>query len=179
MSIMELGALGEFVGAFAVVATLIYLALQIRQNSAMLEQNHEFSRASILQGSNVMYSTFRGLVAGDAGLARIYSRALSEEALEDDEAIRFEAYLEMYFAWVETLLNHLPTGLLFAEFKDMSEMDALANLKPYILKVLRTKVGASWWQSELTRANFTPSLIRLIDTFLRESEEGVDTATTA
>ena len=177
MSVMELGALGEFVGAFAVVATLIYLALQIRQNSTMLEQNHEFSRASILQGSNVMYSTFRGLIAGDAGLARIYNRALSEEELEDDEAIRFEAYLDMYFAWVETLLNHLPTDLLFAEFKDMSEMDT--PMKPYILKVLRTKVGASWWQSELTRANFTPSLIRLIDTFLRESEEGVDTATTA
>ncbi len=87
MSIVELGALGEFVGALAVVATLIYLALQIRQNSAMLEQNHEFSRASILQESNVMYSTFRGLIAGDAGLARIYHRALSEEALEDDEAI--------------------------------------------------------------------------------------------
>ena len=33
MSIMELGALGEFVGAFAVVATLIYLALQIRSNT--------------------------------------------------------------------------------------------------------------------------------------------------
>ena len=83
----------------------------------------------------------------------------------------------MYFAWVETLLNHLPTDLLFTEFKDMSEMDT--PLKPYILKVLRTKVGASWWQSELTRANFTPSLIQLIDTFLRESEEVVDTATTA
>ena len=79
MSIMELGALGEFVGAFAVVVTLIYLALQIRQNSAMLEQNHEFSRASILQESNAMYSTFRGLIAGDAGLARIYHRALSDE----------------------------------------------------------------------------------------------------
>ena len=33
MTIMELGALGEFVGAFAVVATLIYLAVQIRQNT--------------------------------------------------------------------------------------------------------------------------------------------------
>ncbi len=179
MSIMELGALGEFVGAFAVVATLIYLALQIRQNSAMLEQNHEFSRASILQESSVMYSTFRGLVAGDAGLARIYYRALSEETLEDEEAIRFEAYLEMYFAWVETLLNHIPMGLLFEDFKDMGEMDALAGLKPYILKVLRTKVGASWWQSELTRANYTPSFIHLIDTLLGESEEVVDTATTA
>ena len=34
MSILELGALGEFVGAFAVVLTLIYLAIQIRQNTS-------------------------------------------------------------------------------------------------------------------------------------------------
>ena len=33
MSIIELGALGEFVGAIAVVATLIYLAVQIRQTN--------------------------------------------------------------------------------------------------------------------------------------------------
>jgi hypothetical protein len=33
MSIMELGALGEFVGAVGVVATLAYLAVQIRQNT--------------------------------------------------------------------------------------------------------------------------------------------------
>ena len=138
------------------------------------ERDAHFSRASILQESNVMFSTFRGLIAGDAGPARIYHRALSDEVLEDDEAVRFHGYLDMYFAWVETFLNHLPTDLLFAEFKDMSEMDT--PLKPYILKVLRTKVGASWWQSELTRANFTPSLIQLIDTFLRESEEVVDTA---
>ena len=33
MDIMELGALGEFLGSFGVVATLVYLALQIRQNT--------------------------------------------------------------------------------------------------------------------------------------------------
>ena len=33
MSILELGALGELVGAIAVVVTLIYLAIQLRQNT--------------------------------------------------------------------------------------------------------------------------------------------------
>ena len=33
MSIMELGALGEFLGVFALVATLIYLSLQVRHAS--------------------------------------------------------------------------------------------------------------------------------------------------
>ena len=33
MSILELGALGEFLGAFAVVITLVYLGLQVRHNT--------------------------------------------------------------------------------------------------------------------------------------------------
>ena len=33
MSIMELGALGEFVGSILVLATLIYLVIQVRQNT--------------------------------------------------------------------------------------------------------------------------------------------------
>ena len=33
MNIMELGALGEFVGAIAVVATLAYLAIQVRASA--------------------------------------------------------------------------------------------------------------------------------------------------
>ena len=34
MSIMELGALGEFVGSILVLGTLVYLALQVRQGIA-------------------------------------------------------------------------------------------------------------------------------------------------
>jgi len=37
MTIMEFGAIGEFIGAFAVVATLIYLAIQMRQNTNALK----------------------------------------------------------------------------------------------------------------------------------------------
>ena len=36
MSIMELGALGEFVGAIAVVISLIFVGLQVRQNTKMV-----------------------------------------------------------------------------------------------------------------------------------------------
>jgi len=55
MSITELGALGEFVGAFGVVASLVYLGLQVRQVKKGAEreaasqlirscQNAEFTR---------------------------------------------------------------------------------------------------------------------------------------
>ena len=40
MSIIELGALGEFLGSIGVIATLIYLAIQIRQNTHSLDESH-------------------------------------------------------------------------------------------------------------------------------------------
>ena len=39
MSIMELGALGEFVGSFLVLLTLVYLSIQVRQNNKMTRTN--------------------------------------------------------------------------------------------------------------------------------------------
>ena len=36
MTIQDLGALGEFLGSIAVLATLVYLALQTRQNTAAI-----------------------------------------------------------------------------------------------------------------------------------------------
>jgi hypothetical protein len=49
MTIMELGALGEFVGAIAVVATLVYLAIQIRQNTHAMEEGKRLALAQTYQ----------------------------------------------------------------------------------------------------------------------------------
>ncbi len=49
MTIMELGALGEFVGAIAVVFTLAYLAIQIRQNTRAMEESRRLALAQTYQ----------------------------------------------------------------------------------------------------------------------------------
>ena len=49
MTIMELGALGEFVGAIAVVVTLAYLAAQIRHNTRVMEENERLALAQTYQ----------------------------------------------------------------------------------------------------------------------------------
>lgn len=49
MTLMELGALGEFVGAIAVVVTLGYLAIQIRQNTQSMEESRRLSLAQTYQ----------------------------------------------------------------------------------------------------------------------------------
>ena len=49
MTIIELGALGEFVGAIAVVLTLAYLAIQIRQNTRTMAESKRLALAQTYQ----------------------------------------------------------------------------------------------------------------------------------
>ena len=49
MTVMELGALGEFVGAVGVVVTLVYLAIQIRQNTQAMSENRRLALAQTYQ----------------------------------------------------------------------------------------------------------------------------------
>ena len=43
MTIMELGALGEFVSGIVIIVTLVYLTLQIRQVKREMQVNASFS----------------------------------------------------------------------------------------------------------------------------------------
>ena len=49
MTITELGALGEFIGAIGVVASLIYLAVQIRQNTQSMNESRKLALAQTYQ----------------------------------------------------------------------------------------------------------------------------------
>ncbi len=68
MDITTLAAWGEFIGGIAVVASLIYLAGQIRQNSRLL-------RASSSSVSAAGQNSIAELMAQDSELARIVNRS--------------------------------------------------------------------------------------------------------
>ena len=52
MDLEALGNLGDFVGGIAVIVTLIYLALQVRQNNRQLHENAAATRAATVQSAN-------------------------------------------------------------------------------------------------------------------------------
>lgn len=84
------GAIGEVIGAIAVVGTLIYLALQIRnQNAATNLQIQE----SVLSG----FDEPNALIAGDLARAELFNRGLSDpDSLSDDEATQFSALFRLF-----------------------------------------------------------------------------------
>lgn len=66
-----LGAIGEIIGAAAVFATLVYLAVQIRQNTGAV-------RAAVLNSSVVAVTDIRAKLFGDPNLTDIYIRGLDD-----------------------------------------------------------------------------------------------------
>jgi hypothetical protein len=49
MTILELGALGELLGSLAVLATLVYLSVQVRQNTRSMEEGKRLALAQTYQ----------------------------------------------------------------------------------------------------------------------------------
>ena len=87
MTIQDLGALGEFLGSIAVLATLVYLALQIRQSSIN-------ARAANTSSYTAMWLTFRLAIAQDEKLNSLFWRGLDDpESLSEEEVGRFDSLL--------------------------------------------------------------------------------------
>ncbi len=92
MSLQDLGSLGEFVGAVAVVFSLLYLATQIRQNTQAV-------RASSYQDVAQGVRAYMALLAQDERLAQIYLRgAAQSDELAPAESLQFEMLVGHFFA---------------------------------------------------------------------------------
>jgi hypothetical protein len=78
-----IAAVAELLGALAVIGSLIYLAVQIRQNTRS-------SRAATFQAAYSEVSHAYHAIAADSELARIFRIGLSEpQKLDQDEATRY------------------------------------------------------------------------------------------
>jgi RNA polymerase-interacting CarD/CdnL/TRCF family regulator len=76
-----IGAIGEIVGAFAVVVSLIYLALQIRHSRKAAEAQSTISTAD-------MASRWRGMLLQNSDLSDTLAKANSNETLSPSERIK-------------------------------------------------------------------------------------------
>ena len=88
------GAIAEVVGAIGVLITLVYLAVQIRHNSASVD-------ASTEDGVTSGFNDVNNVIAADGDLARIFTVGLDDPgALSDEEVVRFfflfSSYVNQY-----------------------------------------------------------------------------------
>ncbi len=127
-----LGNFGEFFGAIAVVVTLAYLAVQIKQNT---NSTRSQSRQTLLDG----WSLTNWELAKDPELLRIYATALTQwPDLPNDEKARFDIGMGRYLA-------NLQNGILLFErgMVDVSTLDATAD---FMLLCILSEGGSKWWE---------------------------------
>lgn len=110
MTILELGALGEFLGALAVVATLIYLSIQVRHSRGLLEaqrasmeEGTRLARAAAMDRHNDTVSRWRGRLIQDPEVSSLWHKATTGAELDQVESLRLQ---NLFIDWLNTFRSN-------------------------------------------------------------------------
>ncbi|MCX2980571.1 hypothetical protein EYC98_06745 [Halieaceae bacterium IMCC14734] len=129
-----LGAIAEMIGVVAVLITLIYLAIQVRQGTAV-------SREAILRNQTDRNMDNSKFIAGTPGLMELYIRAMDDpDQVTREERWRFGSY--MYG--------------MFLDFQEAYHFNKSRRQKDYWWPMIRKNVafylsrpgGRAWWKSQ-------------------------------
>ena len=105
MALEQYANLGEIVGGIAVVISLIYLALQIRQNTRAV-------RTSNFHRITDSFNQINNTIAHDESLARVFRVGMANyQDLSEDEKIRFNFMFLSAFRILETLYYQSTQGV--------------------------------------------------------------------
>lgn len=143
-----LGAIGEIVGAVAVVLTLGYLAVQIRQNTRALRA----STHQALIDSTLMYQSLT-LNNPDVARIRLYG-AMDPSKLTEEDQYRFRTAMEMLFRLIENAFVQHEEGTLGDEGWHRYAETVRYHFRDYPSVV-------EWWKSE--RIPFGPRFSAWVD----------------
>ena len=141
-----IGAVGEVIGAVAVVATLLFVARDIRQNSRSLS-------IAALRDTTAQWNHWSNMIASSSDLADIVvkgNKAFS--SLSESEMLRYGAYAQSFFDNVESYRS------LVVDHKAEKDLDVLASI---VERRMSVPGFAAWW-SENT-ADYDVDFVAWVD----------------
>jgi hypothetical protein len=147
LTLADLGAVGEFVGSILTLATLAYLAVQIRQNTA---QQRREELISVQHGQNAVVAQFQ-----DPRVLGGYVRTAEERtpSIEDRGVC---------FSWVVQYLNQFQ--VVHALHRDGTVDDEQYELwAGFAVAVVAPRGVRRWWNEENGRLGFQLEVRELID----------------
>ena len=131
MNWTAIGATGELLGAIGVIASLLYLARQMR--GAVADQRRAAAQA-VFTKMNTVYES----VSANPQLADVYLRGTANlSALSPAEAMQFSALLLAFVRSYEELLHYKRTGAIGDWVWESVEL--------VVLPSLATPGGLEWW----------------------------------
>ena len=151
MTIFELGALGEFIGAMLLFASLVYVGLQIRQNTKLVQ-------ASAVDASVGKLNDVRASMYENAELSRIYIQGLANpDELDEENRLRFRLLIHNILLAISNV--HSQTG-----FANLS-LSTWESQIVIVTRVIHTQGGQWFWKEY--RLEFEESFREQVDQILR------------
>jgi len=147
MTLEQYAYLGEIIAAVAVVVSLLYLAIQIRQNTKAV-------RTSNFHGITDSFNQINNTIANDESLARIFHVGMADfSQLNEDEKIRFNFMFLSAFRVMETLYYQSTQGVAEQQ---------LWLVEQQTIKALLSGPGTlEWWSSN--PLSLTPGFRKFVD----------------
>ena len=147
-----IGAIAELLGAMGVICSLIYLGVQIRQNSKHVE-------SSVYQSTNDVFVDFYAMLAADPVLADIWYKELLGENVREEHSEQAKALLSVLFLAFENNYQHYRSGVVVRD----------ALLLPGISRILSEPFVVGWLKNYGV-ANLSPEFLRALDEILMEGQ---------
>ncbi len=148
-----IGAIGEIFGALAVVATLMYLARQMRQNARAT--TGETMGSWLADYNNMLLEISR-----DPEVARIFRQGLTDfEQLNENDQMRFHTWMVAHTLNAQNVFLQLKDGAMHGGIAD--------QLLPFNAAMLNTKGGLFWWGTG--RSIWRPEFVAYMDKLIQES----------
>lgn len=99
LSLQDWGALGEVIGGVAVLFSLVYLAVQIRQNTKQISRSIQVTELDAFERNVASGNRFRELLILNPELSALLLRGLkSYDDLGGEEAFRFSMLMRNLFS---------------------------------------------------------------------------------
>ena len=147
MSLSDLANIGEFVGGIAVIATLVYLAIQIRQNTRSV-------RSATFQSVVDSFTDYTFELSKDAELTRLYLHGLNEpDQLSEQDSQRFHFLMLTIIRRFESAFQQQSSMMLTPSQWSGFRVSATG--------VLSSPGGSKWWIAN--RALFTEEFQNFVE----------------
>ena len=157
MSFEKLSYLAQIVASVGVIVSLLFVGLQIRQNTGALQRNEHNSTMA-------QWTVIRMAIAKHRDVAELMTAGLhGERALDAADQLRLEQMLQenlwaSFHIWERTQRGIFPKGTF-----------ELA-VGPHLSGLLRTERGEAWWRSA-KGSGFIPGFVADVDAVLAKDKE--------
>ena len=136
MSWEAIGAIGEIIGAVAVVITLFYLAVQVKEGRRATERNSEITLAATYQSRAEASLQLMSMIADSAHVAPLLAKVreqggISEsavEALSEEERGRLRAFSQAMRIVLDNQHYQYERGFLDEEYYRSSVLPSVAGM---------------------------------------------------